>query len=109
MPCPNCGSTARLLSKTLTEAISVRAFLHGKKKSPEFPSKRKLPVHLQVGDQVEHKTGRWVFKKRRIDKDTSPAWYFECVTDPETGEVIHESSEPLEKHTGHGSAGEVGG
>jgi len=106
MPCPNCGSTARRFSKTLSEAFSVGAFLDGKKKSLKYSSRKQIRVHLQVGDQVEHKTGRRVFKERRVDKDASPAWYFERITDAKTGEVIHECSEPLEKHTGHGSAKE---
>lgn len=103
-PVPNAAPLLRRFSKTLTAAVSVRAFLDGKKKSSEFPSKRRVRVHLQVGDQVEHETGRWIFKERRVDKDASPAWYFERITDPETGKVIHECSEPLERHTGHGSA-----
>jgi len=104
VPCPKCGSTNRRYSKTLSETVSVRALLDGKKKSPGYPSRRRVRVHLQVGDQIEHKTGRWVFKQRRIDKDASPAWYFERITDPATGEVLHERSEPLRKHVGHGSA-----
>jgi len=104
VPCPVCGSTNRRFTKSLSETVSVRAFLDGKKKSPGYPSRRRIRVHLQVGDQVEHRTGRWVFKQRRIDKDASPAWYFERITDPATGEVLHECSEPLEQHMGHGSA-----
>jgi hypothetical protein len=69
-----------------------------------FHGRRRVRVHLQVGDQVEHRTARWVFKERRVDKDASPAWYFERITDPTTSEVTHECSEALEKHTGHGSA-----
>ena len=102
--CPECGSTNRRYGKTLSETVSVRAFLDGKKKSPGYPSRRRVRVHLQVGDQIEHETGRWVFKQRRIDKDASPAWYFERITDPSTGEVLRECSEPLQKHMGHGSA-----
>lgn len=31
-------------------------------------------------------------------------WYSEKITDPETGEVLHERHEPLDQHQGHGSA-----
>lgn len=103
-PCPSCGSTTRRFTKTLSETIPVRASLDGKKKSPAYASRQRLRVRLQVGDQIEHRTGRWVFKERRTDKDASPAWYFERVSDPATGEVLHECSEPLQNHTGHGSA-----
>jgi len=104
VPCPKCGSTNWRYSKTLSETIPVKTFLDGQKKSPGYPSRRRVRVHLQVGDQIEHETGRWVFKHRRIDKDASPAWYFERITDPVSGEALHECSEPLRKHTGHGSA-----
>ena len=40
--------------------------------------------------------------ERHIDRDNDH--YHEKVTDPETGEIIHESDEPLSEHQGHGSA-----
>ena len=107
--CPNCGSTSREYRMVFSETLAMHGFIDGKKKSRRFPSKRKVRIHLQAGDQINQRTGRWVFKERRIDKDVSPAWYFERITDPETSKVIHERSEPLEKHTGHGSAREDGG
>jgi DNA-directed RNA polymerase subunit RPC12/RpoP len=104
IPCPTCGSTTRRFGKTLAAAVSVRGFVDGKKRSQGLKSRDRLRVHLQLGDQIDHKTGRWVFKQRRVDKDQSPAWYFERITDGETGAVIHECSEPLDEHTEHGSA-----
>jgi len=104
MPCPACGSTARAFAKVFHEVVEVHAFVDGKKRAAGLASKKKVRVHLQQGDQLNHETGLWVLKERRIDKDASPAWYFERITDPETGEVIHECSEPLDKHTGHGGA-----
>ncbi len=41
-------------------------------------------------------------KKRIIDRENN--WYEEVVVDEETGEVVHENSEPLSDHKGHGSA-----
>jgi hypothetical protein len=41
-------------------------------------------------------------KYRRIDRDNDR--YDEVVIDPETGEIVHESHEPLSEHWGHGSA-----
>lgn len=40
-------------------------------------------------------------KVRLIDKDANR--YFEKVTDPDTGQVLHECNEPLSEHRGHGS------
>lgn len=37
-----------------------------------------------------------------IDRDAD--WYEETVTNPETGEEVHHTAEPLSKHIGHGSA-----
>lgn len=63
-----------------------------------------MRVHLKQGDQLDHGTGKWIFKERRIDKDASPAWYLESIIDNETGEEIHRDEGPLDGHTGHGSA-----
>ena len=41
-------------------------------------------------------------KERLIDRKSDR--YKELVKDLETGEVIHETDEPLSQHTGHGSA-----
>ena len=103
-PCNKCRSTARAFSLAIFETVSVKTGIDLKKKSPAFPSKKKLRVHLQQGDQIDHRTGKWVLKERRIDKDASPAWYFELITDPDTGKELHRCSEPLDKHRGHGSA-----
>jgi hypothetical protein len=36
--------------------------------------------------------------------DRAKNWYREIVQDPETGQVVHQSDEPLTEHRGHGSA-----
>lgn len=41
-------------------------------------------------------------KLRRIDRENDR--YDEVVADPETGDIIHETHEPLSQHRGHGSA-----
>jgi hypothetical protein len=103
-PCPACKSLSRSFNLSLAEEVSKKEFLDIKKKSPGFPSKKKLRVHLQQGDQINQGTGKWIFKKRRIDKDKSPAWYLESIVDLETGKEIHRDDGPLDRHTGHGSA-----
>ena len=37
-----------------------------------------------------------------IDREADT--YDETVTDPESGEIVHECHEPLSEHRGHGSA-----
>lgn len=52
--------------------------------------------------------GRWhkVFpafhRPNRLGLPNTP-WYAEVVVDEKAGEVVHSNSEPLAKHTGHGS------
>jgi hypothetical protein len=41
-------------------------------------------------------------KERVIDREED--FYFERITDLETGEVIHHCEEPLSSHQGHGGA-----
>jgi len=43
---------------------------------------------------------------RVIDRDNDI--YHEVVTDPETGEVVHECREPLSQHRQHGTAKQEG-
>lgn len=42
-----------------------------------------------------------VHRERVIDRDNNH--YMEKITDYETGDVIHEQTQPLSDHTGHGS------
>ena len=75
------GFPNRSLSRTfhleLVAKITAKSFIEIKKKSPGFPSKKKLRVHLKQGDQINHETGKWIFKEWRVDKDISPASYFD--------------------------------
>lgn len=57
---------------------------------------------LQAGDQVENSSGRWMRKRRLIDRGQD--LYEETVVDAETGEVRTDCREPLSQHWGHGSA-----
>ncbi|HZR05425.1 MAG TPA: hypothetical protein VFA61_06325 [Candidatus Udaeobacter sp.] len=55
-----------------------------------------------IGDDFHRNTGRWMKLYRLIDRMKDR--YNEQVTDPATGEIVHECSEPLDNHKGHGSA-----
>jgi hypothetical protein len=54
------------------------------------------------GGQWSWRLGRIVQKIRIFNRREDA--YHERVVDPETGKVIHECSEPLSEHKGHGSA-----
>ena len=99
-PCPSCGAQDAWIAEIgVTDTAQVREFIGLKGKAPG----RKKPVfELQTGDQLEHSTGRWMQKRRLIDRDRDV--YEEIVVDAETGEERHVCREPLSQHWGHGSA-----
>jgi hypothetical protein len=98
-PCPKCSSISRQFTKILVvqfkvqTAIRVFGFLG---------SKRKWFTDIRSGFSFSHKFQTWMHRLRIFDKRND--CYLERVTNPETGEVVHECSEPLSEHTGHGSA-----
>jgi len=99
LPCSHCGSVSRSIDVTCSDTLS----LHSKVNLKARHAGEKLPFMEQtVGDDFYRKDGRWMKLYRLIDR--VKVWYDEQVTDPATGKVVHECSEPLTNHTGHGSA-----
>src|SRR6266478_9111244 len=66
------------------------------------PGEKKPYVEQTVGDDLHRKSGRWMKLRRRIDRESK--WYDERITDPVTGRVVRECSEPLTAHRDRGSA-----
>jgi hypothetical protein len=62
----------------------------------------KPALRFKVGDDLWRKLDRWVHRELYADREHNR--YRERVIDPETGQVIHECDEPLDKHQGHGDA-----
>jgi hypothetical protein len=93
-PCPSCGAQDAWIAEIgFIETIQVRELAGLKGKA----AGRKKPVfELQTGDQLEHSTGRWMRKRRLIDRDQD--LYEEIVVDAETGEERHVCCEPLSRH-----------
>jgi hypothetical protein len=54
-----------------------------------------------AGDDLHRKSGKWMHKERVIDHAND--LYREVVTDPDSGEIIHQQEELLSHHRGHGS------
>ena len=69
----------------------------------EVKSKGRGKSHVEgkTGEEFFRKAKKWVQKIRLIDREKN--YYKELVTDPETGQIIHECEEPLTAHKGHGS------
>ena|SRR2546423_628996 len=98
-PCPVCGSTRRLIERTLQGAQSVHSQLSikGRRGGHGEPF-----VEQKIGDDLHRKTGRWKKLNQRVDREND--WYDKEVVDRETGQCIRDVHEPLSKHQGYGSA-----
>ncbi|MFD1533335.1 hypothetical protein [Pseudonocardia aurantiaca] len=101
-PCPDCGSISWLVDLHGSDHAQLHEFIGLRGKAPGVKRPR---FELQAGDQLSVASGRWVRKRRLIDRDGD--WYEETVVDPSTGETVHETREPLSEHWGHGSAKSV--
>jgi len=100
--CPKCGAVARRISVHIKENALLRESYGGKIKDPNLPSKKKVRVEFFDGYECSVALEKQVKKSRTIDRRENT--YHEKVQDPETGEVLHECTEPLKKHKGHGYA-----
>lgn len=97
-PCPACGSTTRSFHVTIHGKVVVRSKLGMKGK---HAGGGKPFIEQVSGNDLHYKTGKYMKHSRVIDRDND--LYHEVVTDPETGEVVHECKEPLSHHRGHGA------
>lgn len=98
LACPDCGSTIRRYSITVSETVVVRESVKYKAKHSEggrpFQEGFAGASHFKLTDE-------WHDVQRTIDRQND--WYDEVVRGPH-GDVIHEVHEPLSEHTEHGSA-----
>ena len=97
-PCPACGSIARVINAAAGNHLSLHQMLATKARSPG----QKANLEMKSGHEYFRLTGVWTQLDRVIDKRNN--WYFEHITDLETGEVRKHCEEPLNQHRGHGSA-----
>jgi phage FluMu protein Com len=98
-PCPACGSLKRLCHLTIHDSCTFHEKIGMKGRHKEG---RKPYIEQVHGADLHRKSEKWMNLERIIDRDNDI--YHEVVTNPETGEVIHECKESLSKHVGHGSA-----
>lgn len=59
-------------------------------------------VEVVSGDDLHRNSGKLMKLERTIDREND--LYHEIVTNPSTGEIVHECKEPLSEHKGHGTA-----
>lgn len=98
--CPNCGSTVRChdfrMSLTAGDARLSMAF------KSKAPGQKKAGFEARIGSSHSRGLGKLVDHHRLIDREHDR--YYERVLDYESGEVIHETNEPLSEHRNHGTA-----
>lgn len=102
LPCPHCGSVVQSCTVEITDGFVFHDGHRARAKNPALPSAKKLRFDTYSDVEHSHKYGKLVRVHRTIDKDRD--WYSEQVVDPQTGEILHECSEPLSQHVGHGTA-----
>jgi len=101
VPCSQCGDIRRTTSAAIRESVEVLSSIRIQKKSPGYPSRKRIRLDHFEGWDWSRKLGSMVRKLRRVDKDADI--YTEVVQERD-GTVIHECHEPLSDHRGHGSA-----
>ena len=97
LPCAHCGSLSRRIDVTCSGTLSLHSKLNVKAR---HAGEKRPFMDQTVGDDLHRKSGRWMKLYRLFDRVRVPNWYDERVTDPATGEVVHECSEPLPNHRG---------
>jgi len=100
LPCPACGSMRRVFQVTIRATVTFKKKLGIKGR---HAGGGKPFIEQGHGDDLHRGTGKWMKKSRIINRENG--LYKELVTDPETGDVVHECEEPLSQHVGHGDAG----
>jgi hypothetical protein len=105
-PCPQCGSLGRHIEKSLHDTINLDDRLSKRFKhiDPSLTGKERVRLDEITGEQLNRGSGKWVQKEWWIDRDHNPPWYYERITDIDTGEVLRICSQPLSEHRGRGSA-----
>lgn len=104
LTCPACGTQEMSICVFIEENYNLAENAKEETKVLQHPpgSKGKFITDMRQGDNYSVGRKKWMQKTRLIDKANNR--YFEQVTDPDTGEVIHRTEHPLTDHTGHGSA-----
>lgn len=102
-PCPNCGSTKKHVHLQFNEeaGLTIRERFRSKTNDVTLPSKKNPRIKFFSGDDQRKSDGKWMKKEQLVDAINDR--YEETVIDPDTGEVVHHTREPLSQHRGHGS------
>lgn len=97
--CPSCGSTGRKIEIVIAERLEMHSQIGIKARHGDSG---RVFLESKFGDDLHRKTGQWNHLERVINRKDDQ--YKEVISNPRTGEVIHQCEEPLSQHFGHGSA-----
>lgn len=97
--CTDCGIRGWLFTLVLESSLTPHSFLDAK---ALHSNSRKWFARSKVGSSFYTLTGRWHRLERFINRASN--WYYEHITDAETGEIVRHDEGKLTDHTGHGSA-----
>jgi len=93
--CGKCGSTTHF--KHLSSGVALAARLFRRARSP---GRARFDVQREEGDSYHRDSARWHRLIRVIDRVRN--WYYEHVTDRETGNLVRHVEEPLSNHRSRG-------
>jgi hypothetical protein len=99
-PCDECGATGRIFFQENEGKVGILSALSFKMKRPGIF--RGPAIRGFVGDSIERRTGKAMRRRMLVDRIND--LYQETVVDPSTGVTIHETTEKLTEHQGHGDA-----
>jgi hypothetical protein len=102
--CSVCGNDNPGFIKqiSISDNMSMYDGIRLKKKNDNKTGKKKIEVESR--DVWEKNISRDIMVKRKMLINRKDNAYFEEITNPVTGEVIHRCKEKLSDHTGHGNA-----
>jgi len=93
-PCPVCGETARALNASATFAAITQTYLKTRFLYRDEGSE--VVRDVTEGDTYFRAAERWDHIFRLIDRGNNR--YVEIFRDSETGEITHQTAEPLTEH-----------
>jgi predicted RNA-binding Zn-ribbon protein involved in translation (DUF1610 family) len=100
-PCPRCGSLRRTIH--VGTILSAKVEMHAKAEWKSGARKTGKPLRWGVtGDDLHRNSGRWSTVERVFDRIRD--YYYEHISDKESGTVIKHCEEKLTEHRGHGDA-----
>ena len=95
-PCPECGSTVGTVFVNMSATVATKASIYAKLRWWKRLPRRKALRWGVRGDDLHRNSGRWSVLVRTFDRVKD--WYYEHITDKETGEVLRHVEKKLSDH-----------